>query len=555
MKTAEPDYDVLIIGSGAGGGSAAWALTQAGMRVLLLEAGPRFDPQHDYRLDRADWELRSFPVKAGSRRRHTVAGMQALDPSYAHLRSWNKLHGASNTGDRRRPVGYSHVCGVGGSTLHFTGEAHRLHPRAMRMHSDFGVAADWPLDYAALEPWYEQAEDLIGVSGPAGDRQRPRRRGCPLPPHAPAYASARLIDAAQRVGVHFQPNHLVALSQPYDGRPGCNYCGQCRRGCPRDDKGSVDITFVRKAEATGRLTLRTGCAVIAIQGGDRDRIVGVVYRDAQDQEHHARAGRYLVCAGAVETPRLLLNSADSRSPDGLCNESGQVGRNFMETLFWGSSGLFPQRLDGWRGLPADVICWDYNAPDAIPDVIGGVRMSIGTLENDLAGPVNHARRVAGGWGRQHHQRMLQTFGRVITLNGIGEFLPNQDSYIDLDPREADTLGQPLARIHSHLDDMALRRLDFMAGKIRELLRAMGVEELVEEHGSYDLFNCSHVFGSCRMGSDPQRSVVTPGLRSHRWRNLYIMDASVFPSSGGGEAPSLTIQALTLRACAGIAANR
>jgi len=155
--------------------------------------------------------------------------------------------------------------------------------------------------------------------------------------------------------------------------------------------------------------------------------------------------------------------------------------------------------------------------------------------------------VVPGWGRAHKAAMRETFGHVLSVGAIGESLPNPGSFIDLDPAEADAAGLPLARIHSQLPDTELRRLQFMADTARNILRAAGAGEIFEEYGSYDSFRSTHVFGTCRMGDDPRDSVVDARCRSHRWRNLFIVDASVFPSSGGGESPSLTIEALAIRA--------
>jgi choline dehydrogenase-like flavoprotein len=537
---AEAAHDVVIIGAGAGGGSVAYGLARAGVRVLLLEAGPRFDPAADFRLDLPAWELSRFPHKPGSRGSYSYAELQRLDPHRQHLRSYNVHTGRHVPGERRQANGYHHVRGVGGSTLHFTGEAHRLNPRAMRLHSEYGVGADWPLDYAELEPWYEQAEQVIGVAGPAQTGQRPRRTPCPLPAHPLSWASRKLAAGAAFLGWGWEPNTLAALSRPYDGRPGCNYCLQCNRGCPRGDKGSVDITFLRAAQATGNCTIRSGVQVTRLLTGAGDRVSGLEYRDG-GREQHLQVPVVVLCAGSIETPRLLLASS------GLGNESGQVGRNFLETLSWASIGLHPEPLGSHRGLPSDSICWDFNAPDAIPGVIGGLRLSPVVGEADLSGPFNYATRVVGGWGLRHKQAMRARFGHALGVGAIGECLPDTGSYVDLDPDQADAAGMPLARIHSHLGDMAVRRLDFMAGRCHELLIASGVDTLVEEYGSYDLFSATHVFGTCRMGHDPEHSVVNADCRSHRWANLYIVDGSVFPSSGGGEAPSLTIEALGLRA--------
>jgi choline dehydrogenase-like flavoprotein len=218
----------------------------------------------------------------------------------------------------------------------------------------------------------------------------------------------------------------------------------------------------------------------------------------------------------------------------------------METLSWVSSAVHPQRLGSHRGLPSDHICWDFAAPDAIPGVAGGCRFTMGTIEADLAGPINYARRVAPGWGMAHRKAMRELFGRVLSVGSIGEFLPNADSFVDLDPNHRDEHGQALARLRSRLGEPELARLRFMAARCRELLALAGCAAPFEENGSWDQFAATHVFGTCRMGSDPRSSVVDRWGRSHRWRNLFIADASVFPSSGSGESPSLTIEALAIR---------
>ena len=538
--------DVIVIGAGPGGGSCAWALARAGVRVLLLDAGPSYDFATDYRLQLADWERSGFPDPKPAQESYSFGPMQTLAARWDKLRSWNHIHGRLAPGGKRRGWRYHHVQGIGGSTLHFSSEAHRLHPRAMQLERDFGVAADWPFDYAALEPWYEQAEALIGVAGPDPDASRPRRRPYPQPAHPPSHAGRCLQAAGKRLGQHWQANSLAALSQPHLGRPACNYCANCVRGCPRGDKGSADVTFIQQARASGRCEVRPNTRVLRLITGPGDRIRSLECIDAQGRPFELSARIIVVAAGAVQTPRLLLLSESARAPAGVGNAAGQVGRHFMETLAWTSSALHPEPLGSHRGLPMDVACWDHNAPDAIPDVIGGCRFAAGTAEADLLGPINYARRVVPGWGREHKQRLRERFGRALSVVAIGEFLPNDRSYIDLDPERADAHGLPLARLHSHIDEPACRRLQFMARTCRDLLQAAGTEAPFEEYGSYDLFSATHVFGGARLGQDPEHSVVNADGRVHDWRNLYVSDASLFPSSGGGESPSLTIAALGIR---------
>jgi choline dehydrogenase-like flavoprotein len=545
--SAEAGFDVVVVGSGAGGGSTAWALARSGVRVLVLEAGPSYDYSSDYRLDSAEWEQHGFPDRMRGRRDYTIAPLQELEARRSDLRSWDRLSGPYNPGERRWGYEYAHVKGVGGSTLHYSGEAHRMHPEAMRMRTRFGVAADWPLAYAELEPYYVEAEMLIGAAGSSFDPVRWRSRPYPLPPHPLSYASQKVAEGCRSLGLSLVPNALGILSEPYDGRPPCNYCANCVRGCPRADKASVDVTFLAQARTTGRCTIRPECQVVHLEAAADDRVARVHYVDPDGGGRAISARAVVVACGAVQTPRLLLASESRHAPAGLGNESGQVGRHFMETIFWAGSGLHPEPLGSHRGLPADAICWDFNAPDAIPGgVVGGCRFSVGAGQIGLVGPIAYATRLVPGWGRAHKARMREVFGRAVAVGGIAECLPNPRAYVDLDPEAKDEHGVPLARIHSHLEEGEVRRLAFMAESVRAILRASGVEDVAVEFGSYDIFASTHVFGTCRMGHDPEGSVLDSTGRSHRWRNLYVSDASVFPSSGGGEAPSLTIEALGIR---------
>jgi choline dehydrogenase-like flavoprotein len=547
--TSGADWDVVIVGAGAGGAAAAYGLCQRGISVLLLDAGPRFEPAVDYPLTGADWDTREFPEKSGSSGSYTFAPAQKLVGEEPLLASISKGLGPVVTTDTRWMEKYHHVRGIGGTTLHFTGESHRLHPDAMKMKSRFGVAADWPIDYAELEPYYLRAEELIGVAGPAAQGARWRSRGFPLPPHPLSYAARTLGRGAAALGLDWQANSRAALSLPWNGRVPCNYCGACNKGCPRGDKGSADVTFIAAALATGRCTVRPDSPVVHIEAGSEDRVAAVLVGRPDGSLERIPSPQLILACGAVETPRLLLASK------GLGNESGEVGRNFMDTLEVAVGALHPDPQHGRRGLPDDAICWDFNAPDAIPGVIGGCRFYNASADYTLRGLAAFALRAIPGWGRAHAQSVRRLWGHSLHVGAIGERLPNRNSRIDLDPDRRDRFGTPLARIASWLDESDIARLRFMAAKSRELLAASGAKDIYESYSSWDWFGATHVFGTCRMGADPATSVVNADARSHRWRNLWITDASVFPSSGGGEAPSLTIHALSLRTAGRIGKDR
>ncbi|WP_273522309.1 GMC family oxidoreductase [Rhodosalinus sediminis] len=539
--------DVVIVGAGAGGGAAAWRLCTQGLRVLLLEAGPRFDPARDYSLTAPGWERRGFPDPPGSRAEITYGDLGALDPADADLASWNAVRGRLVDGARRAvAAGYAHVQGVGGSTLHYVGEAHRLHPESFALATRHGVGADWPLDYATLEPYYAACEAAIGVAGPAeGGGGRWRSGPYPLPPHPLSPAAAALATAGGRLGMTWEANARAALSRPYDGRPACNYCANCSRGCPLGDKGSTDVTFLRHAEATGNLVLRTGAAVTRLVPGPGGRIEAVEY--VHDGRRARQETPVLVLAGgAVQTPRLLLASASAEQPEGLANGSGAVGRHFMETLAWRSAGLAPDVAMSHAGLPADAVSWDFNAPDGVPGAVGGCRFTSDVQESGLVGPIGYASRLVPGFGAAFKARLRARFGSAVSVSGLGAVLPDARSRVDLHPERTDAHGVPLPRIHSVLTANSHALLRFMAERARRLLSEVGVTGIAEESSSWDRFSATHVFGTCRMGTDPARSVVDSFGRAHDHPNLYIADASVFPSTGGGESPSLTIHALALR---------
>ncbi len=541
-------HDVVVVGSGAGGAAAAWRLCQQGLNVLLLEAGPRFDPVRDYKLSQSDWERHLFPELPGSRARVSIGGLDVLAEQERELRSWNRATGPMVRGHARQAMGpgYWHVQGVGGSTLHFVGESHRLHPESMKLHTQHGVGCDWPIDYSDLEPYYSLCEKVIGVAGPPEQGARWRSSPFPLSAHPLSPPAKRLLEAGQRLGMHWEANSRAALSAPYDGRPACNYCGNCSRGCPIGDKGSADVTFIRQALASGRLTIKSGCTVVRLRAGAPGRIESLDYVD-KSVTRRIETPLLVLAGGAVQTPRLLLSSHNNKHPQGLANSSGQVGRNLMETLFWSSAGMVPDLSNSHMGLPADAICWDFNGPSDIPNVAGGCRFNSNTQEIGFTGPMAYASRVVSGFGASLKAGVRNSFGRVLSVGATGEFLPNERTFVDLDPHQKDQFGVPLPRLHSHLGEQDVQRLRFMAAQSRKLIQEAGALELVEELSAWDLFSATHVFGTCRMGIDADTSVVDAHGRSHDHPNLFIADASVFPSTGGGEAPSLTIHALAVRA--------
>lgn len=478
----------------------------------------------------------------GSRGEILYGDLGTLEAAPAHLASFDAAHPPRPGDQRAVAAGYSHVMGYGGSTLHFVGEAHRLHPDSFRLRELTGAGEDWPLSYADLEPYYQLAEKQMGVAGPSDTGARWRSAPYPLSPHPQSPAALRLGQSAARLGWDWAPNPRAVASQPYRDRPACNYCGQCSRGCPLGDKGSADVTWLAEAEATGRLTVLTSAPVLRLHPGPGGWIAALEYSHA-DRMVLQETPLLFLAAGAVQTPRLLL-AQRAVGPSGLANGFGQVGRNFMETLSYSASGLAPRLRLSQRGLPTDTISWQFNAPS---DQGPRFRLSSSVQEMGLNGPIAHATRLLTGHGAALKQAMRDSFGSALSVSAIGAVIPDDRSFVGLSSDRTDANGLPLPVVHSVLTGASLDLLDSMAQAARRLLAEAGVPTLIEQRSSWDGFTATHVFGTCRMGSAPDRSVTSPHGRSHDHPNLYITDASVFPSSGGGESPALTISALALRA--------
>ena len=540
---------MVVVGAGAGGLAAAWRLTSAGLRVTVLEGGREYRPERDYPQDHDDFQLRGFPYDPvedeRGKPRVAFGPEQAIGPGWDDYRSRNAGQGRFVDGDRRQYQAYSHVRGVGGSTLHFQGEAHRFHPDSLRMRTRFGVGADWPLAWEELDRYYTIAERRIGVAAP-DNPLRPGGGAHLLPPHPLSYASRQLVRGFTSVGATLRPNALAILSRPFDRRPVCNYCNSCTQGCPIGDKGSAEVTFLPAARATGRLDLRTGAQVVEVEVGRDGRCTGVVYREPRGARVRVAARWVVLAAGAVETPRLLLCSRSRAHPDGLGNGRGQVGRNLTESLTWTSVALLPARVDSFRGVPIDGSAWELAVPHRGDGWVGGFRLATAHGAAELRGPSAYAQRLVPGFGAAHARRVRETFGHAVAVLAVGEWLPNPDTAVDLDRWRGDAAGMPLARICSALGENERRLLRTMADTTREVLRAAGAGEVVEQTSALDLFAAAHVLGTCRVGSDPEASVADAEGFCHGVPNLAFADGSALPSSGCGDSPFLTITAMAIR---------
>jgi choline dehydrogenase-like flavoprotein len=550
--TGPETFDAVVVGSGAGGGFAAMGLVEAGMRVLLLERGRRFDPRRDFPMNHPDWELHSRAFRDTGTATTDVSLVledgPLLDTRFSHLRSIGLPDGSKTQRARRRPFRYERVFGLGGTTLHYQGEAHRFPEHAFRPASRYGFGVDWPVGYNDLAPYYERAEQVLGVSGDPANPFKPPRGPFPNPPHRLSYASQRIARGSAKLGWQLLPNALALPTRSVDGRSPCQRSGGCVQGCIFGAKSSVDQTAIRRGEQTGRLQIRTESRVLEIEMGKDGRADAVVYRIGKT-DFRVRTRVLVLAAGALETPRLLLAQSVPGHSHGLANASGLVGRYLMETVSVMLSIRFAERIDAYKGPPIDSRIWDFCFPRRDAVVRSGYVLGVaGTAA--YHGPVSYALRIPG-IGRAHKNMMRAQFGTVLTLFGIAEQEPRAENRVTL-AEAKDVDGIPMLRVETAHSEADLRASAAMLAGVKELARACGAAEILQQVTSYDVPAAAHVAGTCRMGLHAESSVVDPYGRCHDVRNLFIADASVLPGQGAGDSPSLTIQALALRTAEQIA---
>lgn len=530
--------DVCVIGAGASGLVAAKELSEVGISVVVLERGPW--------LKREDFALGDELIY---KRRQFFWPTVEQEP-----RTWRP--NAQSPAERlsTKVQTFSNAMCVGGGTIHYSGISWRFHESDFRVKSTDGPIAgtsieDWPITYDEMEPFYEKAEWTIGISGKGWSNpfDPPRRRDYPLPPVPRNSAGAVLDKGARALGLHPFPTPVAILSSDYDGRPACLNKGQCSGyGCPVGAKSSTMESLLPKALATGRCELRPNCMSREITLDAQGRATGVVYFDSEGTEQFQPARLVVLAAGGVETARLLLLSQSAQFPHGLANSSGLVGKNLMlhcpgPTLIV----LFPEPLNGHQGSGSTRVLQDFYETDTRRGFIRGGFMHPRAHGGD---PIEFALRPIHGarWGLQHKKSMKENWSHYLHSHCTGESLPVESNMIDLDPEVKDRFGLPAARIThtSHENDVRLAK--FLGERSKEIFEAAGASKIIAPELEVRKLH-NHQMGTCRMGNDPQSSIVDKWCRAHDVPNLYIMDASCFVTSGGLN-PALTIQANAFRAC-------
>jgi len=540
-----PKVDAVIVGSGGGGGIAAYVLSLAGKRVVLLERGRNqqwSETKHD--------ELHS--------QRTTVLG-NAFGPDDTNTRLVRLGDEAQFREVRASEGSFGNVamC-VGGGTKSYGAMAWRFLPKDFKMRSTYGAPEgssleDWPISYEELEPYYERAEYAIGVSGRRGANpfEAPRKRDYPMPA-LPYNKEAHVLEAAAKgLGWHPFPIPMAINSVTYDGRPACVKCPFCVGfACEVKAKGSTADTVIPKAIATSHCELRTECVATEILTDAQGRATGVVYiRNGARFEQPAKV--VVVSCSAIESARLLLASKSKIFPDGLGNLNGFVGKNLQSHAYSGAYGYFEEEL--WDGLgPAACIAMcDFNHGN--DGYRGGAMLANEFIRLPyLFARSGHPPKVAV-WGAEHKARQRKYYKRSAAFQGPVQEMPVFTNGIELDPSRKDAFGVPIVRITGKRHDEDLKTARFIASKAEALLKAAGaMETFLKLPGSATSFG-QHQAGTCRMGSDPKTSVTNSYGQLHAADNVFVVDGSLHVTNGGFN-PSLTIQAVAFRASEFIARN-
>ena len=499
------EVDYVIVGIGSAGGVLLQRLARAGFNVVGLEAGPFWDTERDWVSDEAGahdlyWE--DLRITGGK------------DPLAL---------GANNSGK-----------GVGGGSVHWAAFTPRLHPSDFEVYTRDGVGADWPIDYADIQPYYEQLELEMPVAGPAYYPWG-HPHGYPYGPHPMGGVGNALIRGCSRLNIPVSIGGPVAiLSGSRGDRPHCIYRGFCIQGCKVGAKASTLVTHVPDALHNGA-EIRDRSMVSRVELGRNNRVTGVHYFDEEGGAHFQRAKAVIVSGYAIETPRLLLNSACPGFEDGLANGSGTVGRYLMAQAGNVILGKFDEPVRMYKAPPAHALTEEFYETNPKNDFARGFAIqTVGPLPIAF-GKQMLAAKHAWGWGLR---REMMDYNRWAAFGLLGEILPWADNRVTL-AQDTDRFGLPVAHVAFNLHDNDTKLIKAAKDKTMEVMHAAGAKEVVQEA------RYAHLVGGARMGADPSTSVVDKFGRAHEIANLFLCDGSIFPTQGSAN-PGLTIQALAAR---------
>ena len=500
------DSVVVVIGSGAGGGTLGAELALKGVDTVILEAGSRHETED---FDNDEWPMFS---KISWLDKRTTSGTWRVAKDFAGLPAWI-------------------VKGVGGSTVHWAGASLRFQEHEWKALTTYGEVKgasllDWPIDAQEMAPWYSKAEDRMGVT---------RTNGIP---GLPGNNNFKVMKAgADKLGYkECHTGRMAINSQERDGRGACQQIGFCFQGCKSEAKWSTLVAEIPKGEDTGKLEVRPNSQVLKIEHDSSGKVTGVVYADKDGNQQMQKARVVCVAGNSIESPRLLLNSASNMFPDGLANSSGQVGKNYMRHMTGSVYAVFDKPVYMYRGTTMAGIITDEARHDPSRGFVGGYEME--TLS--LGVPFMAAFLNPGAWGREFSAAM-DMYSHMAGMWLVGEDMPQESNAITLHATEKDQFGLPIPNVHfdDHENDIAMRNHAFKQGA--------AVYDAVGATQTYPTppYPSTHNLGTNRMSAEAKDGVVNKHGQAHDIANLFVSDGSQF-TTGAAENPTLTIVALALR---------
>ena len=549
--TSPTTYDAVIIGSGAGGGMAAKVLTEGGLNVALIEAGPELHPEKDFKMMMWPYDLEHRGEGVGGRARSNFG--EFLAPNGA----W-RIEGEPYTNAPGTTFNWFRSRIEGGRTNHWGRIALRFAPVDFQSYTRDGLGADWPITYEDLSPYYDKTESYIGVFG-TRENISSAPDGIFLPPPVPRCTETIIKKSCDKLNILCVPSRLAIITKSGNGRLPCHYCGQCGRGCTQASNFSSSQVLIPPALATGKLTMIYGAMAREILVGADGKAQGVVYVEkATRTEKRVNARAVVVAASACESARLLLNSKSSLFPDGLANSSGQVGRNLMDSVGSDGSGYIPylekmkpHNHDGVGGMHLYVPWWKFDRKNDFPR---GYHIELGGGRNmPGVGMFDGLCDREEGYGLDLKQRARRNYGTTISFAGRGEMVANPDSYCEIDPNTVDQWGIPVLRFHFKWSEYELRQARDMQETFRSIVEAAGGTYMTKTaidgelpYGIHTGGSIIHEVGTTRMGPDPKTSVLNGYSQAHDVKNLFVTDGGPLVTNPD-KNPTLTILALSWRA--------
>jgi len=551
ITRSAPVADVVIIGSGAGGGTVTKVLADLGVSVTLLEAGPMLHPETDFKEHKWPYD---YPHRGSGEGGASYFG-RGRDFGWfsAHAGGWH-LEGEPYTVAEGSKFQWFRSRIVGGRTNHYGRISLRYADYDLKPYSRDGVGTDWPISYEDIAPYYDKAESFIGITGSKeGIRSAPDGVFQPCPP--PRVHEVLIKKAADKLGIPCIPNRLAVITKPTNGRAACHYCGECGRGCVSASNYSSSQVQVFPAMKTGRVNLITNAMARELITDSEGRVTAVSYIDKVTRtEKQVKCRTVVLAASCCESTRLLLNSRAPRHANGLANSSGAVGRYLTDNTGFSLGASLPalrgmprHDSDGMGGAHLYIPWWLWDKKTDFPRGYH-IELSGGYSMPGIGSYTGVANRVEG-YGDSLKKAIYDEYGSRVSFAGRGEMIPNPDTYCEIDNNVVDKYGIPVLKFHFKWTDAELKQVEHMEKTFTDLIETMGGTVTRSSRPTDQKISIGgeiiHEVGSIRMGNDPKTSALNKYCQSHDVKNVFVADAAPFVSNPD-KNPTLTICALAWR---------